>query len=815
MGSSYHPAAAHRQRGIHATAGLAIPFARHQVARAVQETPITPIERLRAAVADRYTIERELGRGAMATVYLARDAKHDRWVALKVMHAELAAALGTARFLQEIRIAAQLQHPHVLALFDSGEAGNHLYYVMPYVEGESLRSRLARERQLPLDEAIALTRAIAGALDYAHRHHVVHRDIKPENILLQDGHPLVADFGVALAVTRAGGARLTETGLSLGTPQYMSPEQALADAQIDGRSDQYSLACLFYEMLTGEPPYRGISAQAVIARHLADPVPHVRTVRSVPEHVERAITRGLAKAPADRFPSVAAFGDALAGHGEPPAHSGRGGARRVIGAAVGVAVLLAIAAVGWSRVQHGGAGGRAIRSLAVLPLENVGGDPHNEYFSDGISDGLLTALSSVPGLRVASRTSSFLFRGANATDVRDIGRRLDVAAVLEGAVQREGSRLRVHTSLVDAGNGLTLWSERYERDGQDVFKVEDEISQAVVRALTPTLTGEPVAHLARGGTDNLDAYDAYLRARYVFNRFTEPDLRESIRLYQQALDKDPRYARAWAGIAESWAYLADDYVAPRDAEPNVKAAALRALAFDSTVAEAHAALGTELYEYEWKFDSGGRELRRALALAPNLFLAQFSYHGYLLATGHPDSALAVLTRAQALDPLSVLDALILGRFFGIVGRYDRAADSYRHALELAPNTVPALIGLGESLLAEGQTTAADSVLRIAHGLVPPAMDYLFASAEASEGHRAVALRLVGELERLAQTRYVRPEEIAAVYAHLGDADHAFQWLDSAYAARSSYVLALKVDRTWAPLRSDPRFAALAQRIGLP
>lgn len=755
----------------------------------------------------------------MATVYLARDLKHDRDVAVKVMRPELVAVLGAPRFLQEIRIAAHLQHPHIVPLFDSGAVDDILFYVMPYVEGESLRDRLERERQLPLGEVIALAMAIAGALDYAHRHDVVHRDVKPENILLHDGHPMVTDFGVALAVSIAGGARLTDAGVSIGTAAYMSPEQAAAEPHLDGRSDEYSLACVCFEMLSGEPPYTGPTTQAVIAKQLAGSIPRLRTVRNVPDSVERAVTQALAKVPADRYPTVCAFAEALSA---PVAPNGRApGTRRRRVALAAVAVLLVAGVLGSTFVwaSHRGVGAnRGIWSIAVLPLGNVGGDPRDEYFSDGLTDELMAALSRVPGLRVASRTSSFLFKGMRNIDVQQIGRRLNVGAVLEGSVQRQGSRMRISTQLTSVSDGLSLWSERYERNNNDVFQTEDEISQAAVRALTPALTGRAVAHLAhlaRPGTDNLDAYDLYLRARYRFNNFTEPALRESIELYRQALDKDPRYAQAWAGIAESWVYLADDYVAPREAEPNVKAAALHALALDSTLAVAHALLGTELYEFEWNFDAGGRELREALALDPHLFLSQFSYHGYLIATGHLDSALAVLEQAQALDPLSVLDALLLGRFFGIVGRYDRAVAEYRHALDLTPDNPPALLGLGESLLDEGNTRGADSVLRVARALYPPEEAYVFAASDAGLGRRAEATRLLADMIRASRSRYIRPDAVAAVYVRLGDVNNAFGWLDSAFVARSAYLLSLKADRMWDPIRGDPRFAALVQRIGLP
>src|SRR2546425_1275874 len=296
------------------------------------------------ALADRYTIEREVGHGGMATVYLARDPKHDRPVALKVLRPELAAVLGAERFLREISLTAQLQHPHILTLIDSGEADGFLYYVMPYREGERLRQRLEREGQLPLDDALQITRAIASALAFAHGHGVIHRDIKPENIMLHEGEPMVADFGIALAVSTAGRERLTETGLSVGTPAYMSPEQASAEPRLDGRSDQYSLACVLYEMLAGEPPYTGPTAQAIIAKRFSEPVPHLRTVRDVPERVEQAVTKALAKVPAARFDTAAQFGSALADK-RPAVRAAASPRRRRLVVLLGLPVL-ALAAVG-------------------------------------------------------------------------------------------------------------------------------------------------------------------------------------------------------------------------------------------------------------------------------------------------------------------------------------------------------------------------------------------------------------------------------------------------------------------------------------
>src|SRR2546430_3544343 len=421
----------------------------------------------------------------MATVYLARDLRHGRLVAIKVLRPEIAAALGPERFLREIELAARLTHPHILPLHDSGQAGGSLYYVMPYIEGESLRDRLEREGQLPVEEALRITREVASALSYAHSHDVVHRDIKPENILLSGGEAVVADFGIARAITQAAGTRLTETGIPIGTPAYMSPEQASGGGPIDGRSDVYSLACVLYEMLVGEPPYTGPSAQVVIAKRFTDPVPSVRRLRdTIPPTMDAAITKALAKAPTDRFATAGQFGGAL----EAPAQRARDTGRRTsrLAAGAGLAATLVVAAAGLFVLSrpHGtpALAGPPGQSIAVLPFVNVSGAPQEEYLSDGISEELINALSKLPQLKVVARPSSFAFKGKNE-DVRQIGQAMQVATVLGGSVRRAANRLRVTAQLTDARNGYNLLSETYDREMGDVFSVEDGISHAIMRAL--------------------------------------------------------------------------------------------------------------------------------------------------------------------------------------------------------------------------------------------------------------------------------------------------------------------------------------------
>jgi TolB-like protein/tRNA A-37 threonylcarbamoyl transferase component Bud32 len=476
------------------------------------------LERLRIALAGRYTIERELGRGGNAIVYLAHDPKHGRQVALKVLLPELALSVRAERFLREIQIAAQLTHPHILPLYDSGAAEGILYYVMPYVEGESLRDRLQREPQLPLADALQIAREVADALSYAHQHDVIHRDIKPENILLHAGHALVADFGIARALAAADSQTATQTGIVVGTPVYMSPEQAMGNKAIDGRSDVYSLGCVLYEMLAGKPPFAGDTPQEIVAHHVLDPVPPLRKLRrEVPPAVEDAILTALAKPPAERFLTADAFTAALA---DPEGQRSGTRWRRVqrasrrtsirVYAGVGLSVLL----LGWWLAahplrSHAGVTATAEQSLAVLPFVNMSGDTANEYLSDGMTEELINALVQIPGLRVPARTSAFVFKG-KTEDIRDIGRRLNVARLVEGSVQRAGTRLRVTAQLIDVNDGYHVWSETYDRELRDVFNMQDELVRAIAGAVQVKLAGAPA--LERHATDNVAAYDAYLRS---------------------------------------------------------------------------------------------------------------------------------------------------------------------------------------------------------------------------------------------------------------------------------------------------------------
>jgi serine/threonine-protein kinase len=432
------------------------------------------LDRLKTALADRYQIERELGSGGMATVYLAHDLKHDRQVALKVMRPELSAILGGERFLREISIAAKLNHPHILALYDSGSADGFLYYVMPHVEGESLRSKIEREKQLSIDEAVALTRQVALALEYAHQQAVIHRDIKPENILLHRDEAVVADFGIALAVTAAGGERLTETGLSLGTPEYMSPEQAAGGGELDARADIYSLGAVLYEMLTGEPPQTGATVQAIIAKLLSEPPTQPSVVRdSVPEVLDRAIMKALAKVPADRFDSAARFAASLTAE--------------VV-----------------KREDE-------VKSIVVLPFENLSPDPDNQYFADGLTEELITDLSQVSRLRVVSRTSTMMLKGARKS-IQTIAREIGVQYALEGTVRKAETTLRITAQLIDTSCDAHVWAGKFSGTVDDAFDIQERVSREIVDALKVKLTPEEDRQISARPVDNVAAYDSYFRS---------------------------------------------------------------------------------------------------------------------------------------------------------------------------------------------------------------------------------------------------------------------------------------------------------------
>ena len=679
----------------------------------------------------------------MATVYLARDIRHKRLVALKVLQPELGAVLGTERFLREVETAAGLQHPHILPVFDSGEAAGRLWYTMPYVEGESLRDRLKREVQLPVEDAIRLTREVAEALDYAHRHGVVHRDIKPDNILLTEGHASVADFGIAKAVSTAGGETLTQTGTAVGTPAYMSPEQASPGAGLDGRSDVYSLGCVLYEMLAGEPPFTGPSSQAVIARHATDPPRSMRVVRpGVPLALERAVERALAKVPADRFQTAGEFAKSLAhpevsppaagapsatyGSDAIPAASLKPSRRRVlaglatlcIGVLLGLVVLLA-----WLRT-HPEAGTAGPKRLAVLPFENLG-RPEDGYFADGVTDEVRGKLAALPGLEVIARTSSVQYKETTKSP-RQIGQELGVDYLLTGTVRWDkdtsgSSRVRVSPELVQVSTASTKWQAPFEAPLTDVFGMQADVASRVAEALGLAIDAGERERLAERPTENLAAYDAFLKGEEATGGLAI-DLaayRRAIDYYERAVALDSTFALAWARLSRALSYTY--WAAPTTAGAvAARQAVERALALAPKLPEGYYALAYYTYTVHDNLTRAYEHSRRAWQLAPKdaRFLALVAQNEFAL--GYSEEGLKHLQDAQALDPRSVETATAM--VWALVGlrRYPEALQAAERGLAVAPTDLGLIHAAKDVYLAQGDLTGAQAVLRAVPREVDPA-----------------------------------------------------------------------------------------------
>ena len=756
----------------------------------------------------------------MATVYLARDAKHHRLVALKVLRPEVAATIGVERFLREIQIAAGLSHPHIVPLHDSGEVAGFLFYIMPYLEGESLRDRLRRDGPLPVAEALRLAREVAGALTYAHAQGIVHRDIKPENILLHAGHAVVTDFGIARALSMAGAPALTRTGVAVGTPLYMSPEQIAGDS-VDGRSDVYSLGCVLFEMLAGAPPYPGTTALAILASHAADPVPGLRERRAdVPEAVAGIVAATLAKRPEDRYPSAAALEAALATAASTPAHPApttdlvRRGPKASRARRVAVLAVVAAGLVGY--VLFARRHGIADKSIAVLPLVNQSGAFEDQIRSDGMTEALIDALSQVPGLRVPSRTQVFAYRNT-ALDSRGIGARLQVATLLEGSYLRVGSVLQVSVRLVNAGDGYVLWANTFRRDPHDVFAVQDEISQSVVRALRVRLAGDsaPVVHRP---TENLAAYDLYLQGRWYWNQrgAGAVPLHRAIDFFTRALALDSNYARAWAGLADAYSMLpAFGDAVPAEAFGEARHAVSRALALDSTLADVHTSAGIISVFYDWDWRAAAREFDRALALDSTEPRTHLFHAWYYVAQGQLAAALREVRTAQQLNPVSPIINARVGSTLYYLRRYDEAAVELRQAVALDSTNLGARAELARVLVqqhhyAEAIATFPDAFDLQAGYLVGGSLGYAYGMA----GRRSEARATERRLAEHARVRRIVPEAFASVALGLGDTAYALQWLERGVRERSFYLPLIAADPIFAPLHGNPRFQAVVRTLGL-
>jgi serine/threonine-protein kinase len=747
----------------------------------------TLLDRIAAAVQPAYRVQRELGRGGAATVFLAEDVKHGRQVALKVLDPRATGEMGHDRFLREIQIAARLTHPHILPVLDSGVAGGLPFYVMPFVQGETLRTLLDREGRLSLDTAIRLAREVADALDYAHAAGIVHRDVKPENILLLEQHAVLADFGIARGMRAVDDENTTMVGMTIGTPAYMSPEQAVADSAVDGRSDQFSLAAVVYEMIAGAGPYAGLSPMAMIAQRFAGPPAGIRSRRpEVPVEIDAALVRGLSLEPEQRFASAGAFAAALSGSG--PMAAPRGTA------------------------EPGDT-----PSIAVLPFVNASGDADMEFFSDGIADEIMSALAKLRRIRVAARSSCYAFRG-KSEDARVIGERLGVGTILEGSVRRAGSRVRVSAQLVNADSGFQLWAEQYDRQLDDVFAIQDDIARAIVDTLHVHLLGEGERPIVVSTTRDPSAHEAYLRATHASRTRTEAGLRASVDLFREALGIDPNLVPAHVGLADSLSLLAIYGIAsPREVMPSAKSAADEALRRDPTSAEAWVRLGSvqALYEHDWT--AAEEAFRRAKALGPQL---PSVYQRFALDVLAPRArfaeALEHIKAACDLDPLSPVmrtsEAMV--RYFA--GDHAAAKNAARSAARLDQYFAMADFFFGTIARDAGDTAAATEAFTRAIALTggTPEMIAGLAQTYARASRLAEAESLRDQLTASAAHRFVSPALFAQLDLALGRSDSALAWLAKAEREADPELVYLGVRPVYRVLRDAPEYQKLLGRIGL-
>ena len=750
----------------------------------------TALDRLTTALIRSYRIERELGQGGMATVYLARDLKHERQVAIKVLRPELASALGPERFLREIRTTANLRHPHILPLYDSGDAEGALFYVMPLIEGESLRDRLNRERRLPVDDALRIAREVADALGYAHGRGIIHRDIKPENILLEGGHAVVADFGIARAVSAAGGGALTQTGLAVGTPAYMSPEQVLAEATLDGRSDLYSLGCVLFEMLTGEPPFAAATTQRTIARRLTEPPPVLaQSHPELPPHLSNALERVLATEPAERPATAADFTASLSAwpistETQPVISRSTGPTRSV-------------------------RRDTPTRGLVVLPFVNRSPDAADEYFSDGLTEEIISDLAGVKALSVISRSSAMRFKGTDK-DVRTIGRELGVQYVLEGSVRKAGSNLRITAQLVDAEADAQLWSEKYGGTLDDVFEVQERVSREIVKALGVTLSSSEDQRLAARPIQDVRAFELFLQARHEIRGFTT--VARGKDLARQAMEIEGKTAPllwllAWADVSLVKVGLADPAILKECA---VEADALIAMAPD-------AAYGYGLHGYI-SFERGNhvesvRYFRAALDRDPNDTDSMFWMIVAYWNAGHADRVGPLVQRMMTVDPLAAPSWLAQGVTAWFTGHPAEAPAPHRRALELDPQGFLVRWSVGYTCALVGDLAGAAEQARWCRAAGPQVpytwqLDSLVASLR---GDRAGGLAALAPVNT-APLDFHLTFHLAESFAMAGAVDRALAVLEEsvdkgfyAYTFMNEYCPFL------APLRGMPAFEHIMEK----
>jgi serine/threonine protein kinase/Flp pilus assembly protein TadD len=819
-----------------------------------------------------YRLIRKVGAGGMGEVYLADDLELSRKVAIKfVLPTSGPEQQFRKRFILEAQAAAALEHPNICAVYEVGRHEDYSFIVMQYVEGLTLSSRV-QQRPLELREVLEIAIQVADALCEAHSRGIIHRDIKPQNIMVTArGQVKLMDFGLAkvmqehfLVESEAKTQSLmTEPGMVVGTLPYMSPEQVRGQ-RVDGRTDIFSLGVVLYELVAGLQPFAADTAADVLASILTRELPPLSHQREVPEDLDQIVAKSLAKEREKRYQKVedfladlkslkrrmeyeagvphslapelrseatiksintqspvvttdkarlsetddAAVSQTASSIQYPTSYIGR----HRFALAVLVIVVLILVTTGIFKLMIGG---KRVDSIAILPLVNVGADASMEYLSDGITESLINSLSQLPSLKVMSRASVFRYKGQDI-DPQAVARELNVKSVVTGRVKQRGGDLEIDIDLVDARDNRQLWGEKYNRKLSNILGLQEEIAREISQKLRLKLSLEDEERITKHYTDNSQAYQLYLLGRLYSNKFTLEGLNKSIEYYNQAIEKDPRYALAYAGLADTYILLAANWVSPGEVIPKAKDAAAKALEIDNTLAEAHYTQGQIAFINDWDWPVAEKELKRALQLNPGYASAHVLYCQFLRIVGRFDEALSTIRRAAELDPLSPRTRLQLGLTYYFSRQYDNALAEYQRIPEIDSSFFYAYLNMGRVYEEKGDYDQALAMLDKAKSLSQqnPLVLAEIGRTYAVSGNTAEARKTVESLKQMAKQEYVHSYELAAIYAGLGDKDQAFAWLEKAYQQRSARILPLGIDPHFDGLRSDPKCQDLLLRLAL-
>jgi serine/threonine protein kinase len=781
-----------------------------------------------------YRIVEQLGAGGMGVVFKAQDSRLERAVALKFLPEKLAQQpQALDRFRREARAASALNHPGICTIYDIGEQDGRAFIAMEFIDGETLRSHI-HGKPLPLDELLELGIEIADALEAAHAEGIIHRDIKPANIFVtKRGRAKVLDFGLAKLVPKGITGADSEddqsdsnsiVGIISGTPSYMSPEQVRGDG-LDSRTDIFSLGLVLYEMATGRQAFGGGTGGVIIEAVLTRPPAPVRSINpDIPQRLEEIIDKALHKNRDQRYQHAADLGaDLLRLKRE--IDSGSRSANEIpqsspvsnTGPLSSTGELMSRRSTDDTRALRARRASRNIDSLAVLPFDNASRDPDHEYLSDGITASLINILATVPKLRVMAQSTVFRFKG-RAIDPQAIGRDLNVRAVLTGRVMQSGGSLRIDAELVDVATGSRLWGAQYDRKSGDIFAIQDDISNEISEKLKLQLTHAQKKKLTRHQTEDPEAYRIYLRGRHHWNKWTEEGFYKAIEYFQQAVEKDPSYALAHAGVADSYVLLGwNSYLPPKDAFPKAKAAALTALQFDPDLGEAHTPLAAVLWLHDWHWPEAEKEFKRSLELNPAYPTANHWHAEYVMTMGRHAEAIAQMKNSQTLDPLSLIINVAIGWAHYMARRYDEALAQLLQTVDLDPNYPVTYWILGLVYRTTGRydlaITEGEKGVKLSGG--SPMVRASLAHSYGKAGRTKEARQILDDLTSVAKCKYVAPHFFAGIYIGLGENTLALDCLEKSYEEHSHWLIYLHIDPTMDDLRSEPRFQDLLKRVGLP